>query len=143
MVLVLLLSFSASNTAVFAQAPTIQAGGQDCIVKSGDSLVEIATAFYGQAREWRTIFEATNAKAASDPSYAHIAEPQPHLARAEALDPSLAAAAPDMAALNEAYARAVKDAEVAEPGEISRKPDRDHRVGAEPGLEQRDRQSAC
>jgi hypothetical protein len=119
-ILVLLLSFSTGSAAVFAQAPAVQTGGQDYIVKSGDSLVKIATAFYGQPREWRTIFEATNAKAASDPSYAHIADPN-HIWPGQKLWlPSLAAAAPDMTALNEAYARAVKDAELAEPGEISR-----------------------
>src|SRR6476620_43883 len=68
MLLVLMVCFSTTSTVVFAQPHAIQGDGQDYIVKPGDSLVKIATAFYGQARAWHTIFDATNAKAASDPS---------------------------------------------------------------------------
>jgi LysM domain len=122
MLLVLIVCFSSTSTAVFAQTPTIQADGQDYIVKPGDSLVKIAAIFYGQARAWRTIFDATNAKAAADPSYARIADPNRIWPGQKLWIPSQPAssAQPDPQALSDAYARAVKDAEVAEPGEISR-----------------------
>jgi hypothetical protein len=120
--LALMLCFSTTGTVVLAHPPTLQADGQDYIVKPGDTLVKIATAFYGQSREWRTIFDATNAKAATDPSYARISNPNLIRIGQKLWIPNRpgGAPAPDTNALNDAYARAVKDAEVAEPGEISR-----------------------
>lgn len=118
----LVVSFGTSGTVALARPPAVQADGQDYIVKRGDSLVKIASAFYGDGRAWRAIFDATNAKAASDPSYARISNPSLIRVGQKLWVPARPAggAPPDMAALNEAYARAVKDAEVAEPGEISR-----------------------
>lgn len=122
LLLVFAVCFSVISTPAFAQAPVGQADGQAYSVKSGDTLVKIATAFYGQAQAWRTILNATNAKAASDPSYAHLSDPNRIRPDQKLWIPSqpTSDAQVDLQALQVAYARAVKDAEVAESSEISR-----------------------
>ncbi len=63
------------STAV-PSTPTVVAGdGQDYIVQQGDWLMDLARQFYGDAGRWEDIFNATNAKAAEDPSYATIDNP--------------------------------------------------------------------
>jgi nucleoid-associated protein YgaU len=49
--------------------------GQDYIVEQGDWLMGLAREFYGDASRSEDIYYATNAKAAEDPSYAHIDNP--------------------------------------------------------------------
>ncbi len=49
--------------------------GQDYIVEQGDWLLGLARQFYGDASRAEDIFNATNAKAAEDPSYATISNP--------------------------------------------------------------------
>lgn len=47
----------------------------DAIVRSGDTLSKLANQYYGSMLAYPQIIEATNAKAAVDPSYAAIANP--------------------------------------------------------------------
>jgi len=57
-------------------APTAVPGeGQDYIVQQGDWLMGLARQFYGDGSRWEDIYSATNAKAAEDPSYATIYNP--------------------------------------------------------------------
>jgi nucleoid-associated protein YgaU len=49
--------------------------GQDYIVEFGDWLMGLAREFYGDGARWEDIFNATNAKAAEDSSYATIEDP--------------------------------------------------------------------
>src|SRR5690348_12515950 len=73
--LVMVLSPAVLLPTSFA-APAAQQGGQDYIVQPGDSLVKIATEFYGDGTLWPEIVEGTNAKAAEDDSYAVIEYPR-------------------------------------------------------------------
>ena len=63
------------------EAEAIQPGtegsgdGQDYIVEQGDWLIGLAREFYGDASRSEDIYNATNAKAAEDPSYATIDNP--------------------------------------------------------------------
>ena len=63
------------------EAEAIQAGtegsgdGQVYIVEQGDWLIGLAREFYGDASRSEDIYNATNAKAAEDPSYATIDNP--------------------------------------------------------------------
>jgi len=56
-------------------ATEFTADGQDYIVAEGDWLMGLARNFYGDAARWEDILNATNAKAAEDPSYATIGNP--------------------------------------------------------------------
>ena len=59
-----------------ALEPTEQSSdGQDYIVKQGDWLMGLAREFYGAGSRWQDIFNATNTKAAKDPSYSTIDNP--------------------------------------------------------------------
>ena len=51
------------------------AGGHSYVVKSGDWLMSLARRYYGDSQRWKDIYEATNAKAAEDPSYHKIENP--------------------------------------------------------------------
>jgi hypothetical protein len=57
-------------------APHAQESGQEYIVQPGDSLSQISATFYGTANRWPEIFEATNAKAREDSSFATLANPR-------------------------------------------------------------------
>lgn len=114
------LAFS-NNVAV--AATNLQTQGQDYIVQAGDSLTKLAVRFYGDAKAWRVIYEGTNAKAASDPSYARIENPNIiHIGQKLWIPDRNAAAPPanDPQALQAAYDLAVQDAAIAEPHEVSR-----------------------
>ena len=140
---VLLLLLLAGPPAPASAAPhasqTAQSDGQAYIVQPGDTLVKIAVRFYGNGARWRDILNATNAKAASDPSFARISNPNlirvgqklwvpgPQAAPAPAPTPApppppAQNPPPDQGAdqLRQAYEAAVRDAEVAEPSEIFR-----------------------
>lgn len=59
-----------------APASTVVAGdGQNYIVEQGDWLMGLAREFYGDGSRWEDIYNGTNAKAAEDPSYATIDDP--------------------------------------------------------------------
>ncbi len=67
----------AAATAAPTPAPTAgSAGEQEYIVQKGDSLYGLAQRFYGSGERWRQIFEATNARAATDSTFQVIARPQ-------------------------------------------------------------------
>jgi len=53
----------------------VSGDGQDYIVQQGDWLMGLAREIYGDASRAEDIFNATNAKAAEDPSYATISNP--------------------------------------------------------------------
>jgi len=58
------------------EEPTAPAGageGEAYIVQPGDTLSGLAQRFYGNGQLWRQIFEGTNARAAEDPSF-HVLE---------------------------------------------------------------------
>ena len=52
------------------------AGEQEYIVQKGDSLYALAQRFYGNGARWKLIFDATNARAATDSTFQVIAVPQ-------------------------------------------------------------------
>lgn len=134
LVLLLLLLCSPPVSAAPRPSPTAQSDGQAHIVQAGDTLVKLAARFYGDGTRWRQIFDGTNAKAASDPSFARLSNPNlirvgqklwiPGAQAAPPTTPPPAAQNPPPAQsadqLRQAYETAVRDAEVAEPGEISR-----------------------
>ncbi len=57
------------------EATTIAGDGQDYIVEQGDWLMGLSREFYGDASRAEDIFNASNAKAAEDSSYATITNP--------------------------------------------------------------------
>lgn len=57
------------------EATAVSGDGQDYIVEPGDWLMGLARQFYGDGSRWEDIYNATNAKAAEDPSYATIENP--------------------------------------------------------------------
>ncbi len=57
------------------EATEVAGDGQDYIVEQGDWLMGLSREFYGDASRAEDIFNATNAKAVEDPSYATIANP--------------------------------------------------------------------
>jgi hypothetical protein len=57
------------------EATEVSGDGQDYIVEQGDWLMGLSREFYGDASRAEDIFNATNAKAAEDPSYATISNP--------------------------------------------------------------------
>ena len=59
----------------FIAKPIEPAAGEAYIVQPNDWLMKIAGKFYGDANAYRVIVEATNAKAAEDPSFAVIDAP--------------------------------------------------------------------
>lgn len=113
----------------YAAGPLPQTEGQSYTVQTGDWLSKLADKFYGDTQAWQVIVDATNAKAATDSTFAPITNPNlievgqklwiPAAAEAtstEAAPPP--AASPE--ALQQAYLQAVKDAATAEPQEISK-----------------------
>ena len=65
-----------AETEAVAPEPTEVSGdGQDYIVEQGDWLMGLSREFYGDASRAEDIFNATNAKAAEDSSYATISNP--------------------------------------------------------------------
>lgn len=67
---------AAAAPAEQAAASTEQAtGGQVYVVRHGEWLKKIARSVYNDSRRWRDIVEATNAKAAEDPSFHAIRNP--------------------------------------------------------------------
>jgi LysM repeat protein len=57
------------------EAPQAQADGQEYIVKAGDWLSKISQEFLGSPAAYPLIVEATNAKAATDPRFTRITDP--------------------------------------------------------------------
>ena len=57
------------------EATQASGDGQDYIVEQGDWLMGLSREFYGDASRAEDILNATNAKAAEDPSYATISNP--------------------------------------------------------------------
>jgi len=66
---------SATPTPAPSATPKPAAAGQVYIVKAGDWLSKLAQEFYGDAVLYPRIVEGTNAKAAIDPSFARIRDP--------------------------------------------------------------------
>lgn len=56
-------------------APPLQGGGQEYVVQADDWLSKLAEKNYGDVLAWPVIWRATNAKAAEDPSFAEIPNP--------------------------------------------------------------------
>ena len=73
-VLLVVMMFSIS-VAVVGAAPPNQDGGQDYTVQKDDWLSKLADKFLGDLFAWPAIWEATNAKAATDDSFAAIDNP--------------------------------------------------------------------
>jgi len=73
--LFVLLAVLFSLTMSVAAAPPIQGGGEDYVVQKDDWLSKLADKFLGDIFAWPAIWEATNAKAETDPSYTHIVNP--------------------------------------------------------------------
>ncbi len=71
LVVVMLFSLALSVSA----APPAQDGGTDHTVQKDDWLSKLADKFLGDLFAWPAIWEATNAKAETDSSYARIANP--------------------------------------------------------------------
>lgn len=63
------------ETEAIQPTPEATEDGQDYIVEQGDWLMGLAREFYGDGSRAEDIFNATNAKAAGDSSYATIANP--------------------------------------------------------------------
>lgn len=66
-------------TPVVAEAgspePSGEGEGEGYVVQPGDSLSALAARFYGNGQLWRLIYDATNAKAAEDPTFQAIDNP--------------------------------------------------------------------
>lgn len=114
---------------VYAAQPSPQTDGQAYTVQTGDWLSKLADKFYGDTQAWQVIADATNAKAATDSTFAPLTDPNlievgqklwipatPEATSTEAA--STTAASPE--ALQQAYLQAVRDAATVEPQEISK-----------------------
>lgn len=66
---IMVVLFVASTTGLLAQS------GQDYTIQSNDWLSKIAQKFYNDAGQYQRIIDATNQKAANDPSYKSIKSP--------------------------------------------------------------------
>ena len=64
-----------STAASAAVTVPAAAGGHSYVVQRGDWLRKLARRYYDDWRRWTDIYEATNAKAAQDPSYHIIGDP--------------------------------------------------------------------
>jgi len=73
--LMVLLLLALVTGAASAAAPVAQEGGQEYTVQADDWLSKLAEKNYGDVFAWPIIWEATNAKAAEDSSYAVIDDP--------------------------------------------------------------------
>lgn len=114
---------------VYAAGPLPQTDGQAYTVQTGDWLSKLADKFYGDTQAWQVIVDATNAKAATDSTFAPITNPNlievgqklwiPAAAETPSTDVAPSeAASPE--ALQQAYLQAVQDAATVEPQEISK-----------------------
>ncbi|MFN8456864.1 MAG: transporter substrate-binding domain-containing protein [Anaerolineae bacterium] len=74
LVLALLLLNGGSHQIALA-APPAQEGGQEYTIQADDWLSKLAEKFYGDVTAWPAIWEATNAKAGEDASFAKIDDP--------------------------------------------------------------------
>jgi iron(III) transport system substrate-binding protein len=72
--LIALLLASLALGVANAAAP-LQQGGQEYVVQADDWLSKLAEKNYGDVLAWPVIWQATNAKAAEDPSFANIPDP--------------------------------------------------------------------
>lgn len=126
--LAILLCWQLSH-GVYAAGPLPQTDGQSYTVQTGDWLSKLADKFYGDTQAWQVIVDATNAKAATDNTFAPITNPNlievgqklwiPTAAATPATDAApTTAASPE--ALQQAYLQAVQDAATVEPQEISK-----------------------
>jgi hypothetical protein len=120
------------GSVAYADGPSPQAGGHPYVVQPGDTLAKLADRFYGDPQVWPAIQQATNAQASTDSSFTYIANP--HLIEVGQKlwipgvtdeSPAPAAQAPStqdttLSGLQQAYQEAIRDAEIAEPDEISR-----------------------
>ncbi len=73
--LAVLMLMALSTGVVSAAAPVFQEGGQEYVVQADDWLSKLADKNYGDVLAWPIIWEATNAKAAEDDSFAVIDNP--------------------------------------------------------------------
>ena len=73
--LVALLLLTLGAGVASAAAPVFQGGGQEYVVQADDWLSKLAEKNYGDVFAWPIIWEATNAKAAEDDSFAVIENP--------------------------------------------------------------------
>jgi branched-chain amino acid transport system substrate-binding protein len=73
--LLLVLLLLVAVTGVAGAAPILQGGGQEYIVQADDWLSKLADKNYGDVLAWPIIWEATNAKAAEDSTFAVIENP--------------------------------------------------------------------
>lgn len=128
--LMLLLMYSLSGANLHAQE-----GGEEYIVRSGDTLSGLAARFLDYAGAWISIWEETNAKAQNDESFAVISNPDfirvgqklwipaanDEAAENEATAEESASPSSEMSEeeLKQAYMEAVQDAAIVEPDEIS------------------------
>ncbi len=103
-------------------APLTQEAGQAYVVQAGDWLSKIAAKYYGDPLAYPAIVEATNAKAKEDSSFTVIANPDALETGQKLWIPAVAEPGQPSAQIadpQQAYLNAVKDAEIAEPAEIS------------------------
>lgn len=76
LLIILVISIMMMTLNVVAAAPSAQTEeGQEYVVQADDWLSKLADKFYGDIFAWPVIFEATNAKAAEDASFAVIENP--------------------------------------------------------------------
>lgn len=126
--LAFLLSLQISYVS-YAAGPLPQTEGQAYVVQSGDWLSKLADKFYSDPQAWQVIVDATNARAATDSTFAPITDPNlievgqklwiPVTGAGEPASANTAAPS-SPAELQQAYLNAVKDAATAEPQEISK-----------------------
>ncbi len=74
-VLLLVVMLFTLSVATVGATPPHQGGGTDYVVQKDDWLSKLADKFLGDIFAWPAIWEATNAKAQTDPSYTHIDNP--------------------------------------------------------------------
>ncbi len=119
--LVALLLFTLISSVASANS-SLQEGGQEYIVRSGDTLSYIAGRLLDDRTAWRAIWEATNAKAESDSTFAMISNPNFIRVGQKLWIPGPGGSSEGMSdeALLQAYQAAVRDAQIVEPHEISK-----------------------
>ena len=125
------LIFVSAGNVVQAVTPLPQGDGQEYVIQSGDWLSKLADKFYGDPQAWQVILDATNAKAAADSSFAMISDPNRIEVGQKLWIPAVVEATTSAAEIipnaattdfdpEQAYLNAVKDAQIAEPQEISK-----------------------
>ncbi|MBN1660093.1 MAG: LysM peptidoglycan-binding domain-containing protein, partial [Anaerolineae bacterium] len=70
------LALAVPEAAEGTVTPSEPGAGEGYIVQPGDSLAALAERFYGDWSLWRLIFQATNERAAEDPSFHVIENPR-------------------------------------------------------------------